>query len=150
MQCSSSSDHPISWATLPTRPKANSQRPPGKRRGAPPVGARKRAGTGARPYILWWFISPFGLDVRYYQGYTYCMKTAISIPDPIFKLADELARRLDMSRSELYARAVDAYILSHRYEAVTEALNAVYATEDSALDPTTARLQFASLPKDEW
>lgn len=32
------------------------------------------------------------------------MKTAISIPDPIFEAAEGFARRLGMSRSELYAR----------------------------------------------
>lgn len=78
------------------------------------------------------------------------MKTAISIPDHVFELAEELARRLNMSRSELYSRAVEAYVRGHRDEAVTDALNKVYATEDSSVDPVTTRLQFASTPKEEW
>jgi metal-responsive CopG/Arc/MetJ family transcriptional regulator len=78
------------------------------------------------------------------------MKTAISIPDGIFEVAEELARRLEMSRSELYTRAVEAYVCSHRDEGVTDALNQVYATEDESVDPITERLQYSSIPKDEW
>lgn len=78
------------------------------------------------------------------------MKTAISIPDAVFEVAEELARRLQMSRSELYTRAVEAYVRSHRDEGVTDALDEVYATEDDSMDPVTAGLQFSSIPKDEW
>ena len=35
------------------------------------------------------------------------MKTAISIPDEVFRSAERLAQRLGVSRSELYAKAVD-------------------------------------------
>jgi metal-responsive CopG/Arc/MetJ family transcriptional regulator len=38
------------------------------------------------------------------------MKTAISIPDLLFDEAEKLAQRLGMSRSELYAKALAAYI----------------------------------------
>lgn len=34
------------------------------------------------------------------------MKTAISIPDKVFRSADALARRLGISRSELYTTAI--------------------------------------------
>jgi len=78
------------------------------------------------------------------------MKTAISIPDNVFEGAEELARRLDMSRSELYTRAVEAYVRSHRGEAVTDALNEVYAAEDGSVDPMTERLQYLSIREDEW
>ena len=78
------------------------------------------------------------------------MKTAISIPDPVFESAEDLARRLAVSRSQLYTRAVEAYVHAHRDEGVTEAINAVCETEDTSLDPLTAQLQAASLPRDEW
>jgi hypothetical protein len=39
-------------------------------------------------------------------GYTYGMKTAISIPDKVFKEAERLARRLGQSRSKLYGEGV--------------------------------------------
>jgi metal-responsive CopG/Arc/MetJ family transcriptional regulator len=78
------------------------------------------------------------------------VKTAISIPDPIFDEADELAKRLGVSRSELYSKAVENYLGEHRREGVTEALNRVYAEQASELDPVLAALQSASLSRDEW
>ena len=38
------------------------------------------------------------------------MKTAVSIPDPIFQAAEDLDKRLGLSRSELFARALKAYV----------------------------------------
>jgi hypothetical protein len=79
------------------------------------------------------------------------MEAAISIPDPTFKEAERLARRLGLSLSELYAQAVNAYLEIYREDdAVTEALNRVYAEESSAPDPVLTQLQLASLPKEEW
>lgn len=78
------------------------------------------------------------------------MKTAISLPDPVFDEAEELAGRLGMSRSQLYATAVKEFVRSHRSEEVTEALNRVYDEETSELDPAISALQAASLPDDEW
>lgn len=74
-----------------------------------------------------------------------CMKTAISIPDHVFASADELARRLGISRSELYTKAVIEMLARTRVDRVTEQLNQVYATEDSSLDPVLVRLQQDSL-----
>lgn len=78
------------------------------------------------------------------------MKTAISIPDDLFASAEQAARRLGVSRSELFANALREYLASHRFGDVTEQLNAIYAEEDSHLDPTTSALQTRSLPQDEW
>jgi len=77
-------------------------------------------------------------------------KTAISIPNPIFTAAEELSKQLEVSRSELYSRAIAAYIGEHHQENVTDALNEVYAEETSDLDSVIQQLQFASLPEDEW
>jgi metal-responsive CopG/Arc/MetJ family transcriptional regulator len=78
------------------------------------------------------------------------MKTAISIPDKVFDQADEVAQRLGLSRSELYARAVEAFVKEYRRKGVTEALNRVYSKHPSGLDPVLAKMQFMSLPKEEW
>ena len=79
------------------------------------------------------------------------MKTAISIPDPIFEQADQLAHKLGISRSELYASAVQAYVEAHRADSITEALNRIYSQEDSSLDPVVAALQATALSRDdEW
>ncbi|MEJ7753168.1 MAG: ribbon-helix-helix domain-containing protein [Candidatus Limnocylindrales bacterium] len=87
----------------------------------------------------------------YDRGYTHGIKTAISIPDSVFKSADELARRLDLSRSELYARAVSRYVEQHSDVGITEALDRVYAQpEASGVDPQLARMQDESLPAEDW
>lgn len=78
------------------------------------------------------------------------MKTAISLPDALFRAGDALAKRMKLSRSELYARALAEFLAKHRSDQLTQRLNAVYAAEDSALDPELARLQANSLPRDEW
>lgn len=78
------------------------------------------------------------------------MKTAISVPDRVFDAAERVAKRLGISRSELYARAVARFVEEHRGDKVTEALDRVYAEADSTLDPDLARLQAASLPRDDW
>ena len=80
------------------------------------------------------------------------MKTAISIPDPLFEAAERLAKRLGVSRSELFQRALQAFLQEHNDEGVTEALDKIYSpgAEDGSLDPLLEQLQLASLPKDEW
>lgn len=78
------------------------------------------------------------------------MRTAISIPDAIYQAADEMAARLGLSRSQLYAKAVASFVERHRRPAVTEQLNAVHGQAESRLDPVLARMQFSSLPKEEW
>ena len=79
------------------------------------------------------------------------MKTAISLPDTLFESAEALAHRLGVSRSELFANAVAAFIEHHDRTALTERLNAVYAdAADEPPDLGLARLQARSLPRDQW
>lgn len=78
------------------------------------------------------------------------MKTAVSLPDPVFEAAEQLAKRLGMSRSELYASAIAEFIQLHRGQGVTEILNRVYGEEESALDATLESLQSRSLPAEKW
>lgn len=84
------------------------------------------------------------------------MKTAISIPDHIFQEAEQLAKRLGVSRSAFYVKAVSSYIDDHQNEGITEALNMVYgpekasAKEEKGLDPEITGLQLKSLPKEVW
>lgn len=78
------------------------------------------------------------------------MKTAISIPDPIFQAAEGLAHRMGMSRSQLYAEAVAEYMESHKNQNVTEILNRVYENESSSLDEELYSLQSQSIPKEDW
>lgn len=78
------------------------------------------------------------------------MKTAVSIPDVLFDAADEVAERLGMSRSQLYAKALAEYVSTRRDDEVTAALNRVYAEQPSELDPVLAAMQFMSLPSEDW
>ncbi|MCY3827633.1 MAG: hypothetical protein OXF89_00695 [Rhodospirillaceae bacterium] len=79
------------------------------------------------------------------------MKTAISIRDEIFEAAELVAARMGLSRSELYARAVEEFVSRHSDERITERLNAVYGDDESAsaLDPHIERAQILSLPPDD-
>lgn len=54
------------------------------------------------------------------------MKTAVSIPDPIFERADAHAKRLRVSRSELYARALEAFLASADRSWITRAYDEAY------------------------
>ncbi|MEE9295502.1 MAG: ribbon-helix-helix domain-containing protein [Phycisphaerae bacterium] len=80
------------------------------------------------------------------------MKTAISIPDPLFAAAERLAKRLGISRSELFQCAVKAFLREHKDEGLTQALDKVYGADrrEAKLDHVLERLQLASLPKEEW
>jgi len=78
------------------------------------------------------------------------MKTAISIPDPIFNEAEGLASRLGISRSQLYAKAVAEYTKSRQSVNITEALNKVYSKQGNKLDDTLSSMQFKSIQQEEW
>ncbi|MFT4165953.1 MAG: ribbon-helix-helix domain-containing protein [Microlunatus sp.] len=51
------------------------------------------------------------------------MKTAVSIPDDVFGDADRMADRLGWSRSELYTRALRAFLQSQGDDPVTATLD---------------------------
>ncbi|MCX5765624.1 MAG: ribbon-helix-helix domain-containing protein [Gemmatimonadetes bacterium] len=78
------------------------------------------------------------------------MKTAISLPDDLFKSGDSLAKRMGLSRSELYARALADFVAKHKASQVTQRLNAVYATEVTVLDPALAAVQSVLLVRESW
>ena len=78
------------------------------------------------------------------------MKTALSIPGDLFASADALAKRLGLSRSRLYASAVQEFIAKHKSRNVTERLDAVYASNDSSLDDTIRQGQARSIDKSRW
>jgi hypothetical protein len=95
-------------------------------------------------------LAPLSLEAEYDEGYAAIMKTALSIPDEVFHAAEEISKRLRMSRSELYSRAVAAFIASHRSTGVKEKLDTIYGEEDSALDPVLAHWQALALPRENW
>jgi metal-responsive CopG/Arc/MetJ family transcriptional regulator len=78
------------------------------------------------------------------------MKTAISIPEEVFQSAEALAKRLRISRSQLYTAAVNQYLNRHQDRQVTASLNGIYLEEDSSLPTTILQLQSGSLGQEEW
>jgi hypothetical protein len=73
------------------------------------------------------------------------MKTAISIPDIVFKNGESLAHKLGMSRSELYTKAITEFVDAHSEKAVTEKLNDLYSAETSALGDDIYKMQYHGL-----
>lgn len=59
------------------------------------------------------------------------------IPDELFRRVERVARERGVSRSELYARALEAFL--EWDEDVTRRLNEVYANEPLELEPGLAR-----------
>ena len=84
------------------------------------------------------------------MGYTFGMKTAISIPDDVFEAADRLARELGQSRSRLYAQAVREYLARHSADSVTEALDAVWADVHDDDRSFAAEASRRTLERTEW
>jgi metal-responsive CopG/Arc/MetJ family transcriptional regulator len=78
------------------------------------------------------------------------MKTAISIPDKIFREAEQLCRRLKKSRSQVFTEAVTEYVARHDPEAVTDAMNRVCEAVDTRPDPAISAAARRALEQVEW
>jgi metal-responsive CopG/Arc/MetJ family transcriptional regulator len=78
------------------------------------------------------------------------MKTAISLPTPLFKRADRLAKRLGKSRSRLYQEAVAEYLERHASAAAIEAINRVVAEVGVKPDPFVRAAARRVLRRVEW
>jgi metal-responsive CopG/Arc/MetJ family transcriptional regulator len=77
------------------------------------------------------------------------VKTAISLPDELFREAEAAARRLKVSRSELYAKAIAQFLKQYDEDGITERLNEVYSRHEAKVDSGLQRAQLQSL-KDRW
>ena len=78
------------------------------------------------------------------------MKTAVSIPDPVFEEAELLARKLGKSRSQLYAEAVAAYVARHDPDGITEAMNRACDAVEGAPDAASQVAARTVLEQTEW
>ena len=84
-------------------------------------------------------------------GYTCGMKVAVSIPDPIYEQGERLAERLKTSRSDVYARALDAFAAAHEPDRVTTALDAaIAAAGEGGFDPFSSEAARRALARAEW
>ena len=77
------------------------------------------------------------------------MKLDISIPNPVFHAAENLAKKMGVSLSELYTAALNAYVAEHQKENITEALDQVYTDEPSNLEAEFVTMQVASVKGEE-
>jgi metal-responsive CopG/Arc/MetJ family transcriptional regulator len=78
------------------------------------------------------------------------MKTAVSIPDDLFRRADELARKLGKSRSQVYREALTEYVLRREPHSVTRALDDVVDELGGEPDPWVAATGRTVLEQSEW
>jgi metal-responsive CopG/Arc/MetJ family transcriptional regulator len=78
------------------------------------------------------------------------MKTAVSIPDDVFKEAERLANELQTSRSQLYSRALREFVARHASDRMTEAMNRVIDEVGSEVDELSRRASRKVLEQVEW
>ena len=78
------------------------------------------------------------------------MKTAISLPDAVFRAAERQAKRSRKSRSQLYSDALAEYLSRHAPEEVTAAMNRVVDQLDGTPDPYVRAAAHSVLRRDEW
>ena len=78
------------------------------------------------------------------------MKTAVSMPDDLFRKADAAARRLRVSRSRLYATAISEFLDRQQSSTLTERLNEGYSRQTAKVDPALYLAQLRSLDKESW
>ena len=79
------------------------------------------------------------------------MKTAISLPDEVFHAAERHAKRMQKSRSQLYAEALAEYLARHAPDEVTEAMNRVIDRfGNPAVDPFVMASARRVLRRTEW
>ncbi|MDI6736302.1 MAG: ChpI protein [bacterium] len=77
-------------------------------------------------------------------------KIDVSIPNPIFKSAEHLSKRLGMSISDFYTVALAFYVATYKGNNVTKELNRLYGMESSIIEPELVKIQAASLEDENW
>lgn len=82
------------------------------------------------------------------------MKTAISLPDATFARAERAAKEMRMTRSELYARAVEEYLDAAEQASITARINEVIARgghdEELTAEVTAAGRRALATDGDGW
>lgn len=63
------------------------------------------------------------------------MKTAISIPNKLFYIAENYAENHGFSRSELYSIAISAFIVKKEKRNIIQKINKVCDNVDTSLNP---------------
>jgi predicted transcriptional regulator len=103
-----------------------------------------KAGLSGPPATL------LGLANRLKRGYTLGMKTAVSIPNELFDVAERLARRSRKSRSRLFSDALREYVARRSPDRITEAMDEALAEIGESNDPFVAAVSRTRLEQSEW
>ncbi len=78
------------------------------------------------------------------------MKVTISVPEPLYDDAEKLAKRLGVTRSGLYCKALESYVREYRGEELTRRINEVCAEVDTSLPDDLKQAAVATLKRVEW
>jgi metal-responsive CopG/Arc/MetJ family transcriptional regulator len=90
------------------------------------------------------------LRLGYGLGYTFGMKTAVSLPDDVYERAERLAKRTGRSRSRLFADALREYVAIHSPDEVTEAMNKACDEIGSTSDSFARAAGRRTLERSDW
>ena len=93
-------------------------------------------------------LPPCHLGQKY--NYTAGMKTAVSIPEDVFKGAERLARKTKRSRSRLFSDALKECLARHTSDSVTEAMNKACSELGAAKDEFVSATARRVLERSEW
>jgi metal-responsive CopG/Arc/MetJ family transcriptional regulator len=83
-------------------------------------------------------------------GYTFGMKTAISIPDELFETAELLVEKLKISRSKLYARAIAEFVAKYDSDLVTEQMDQALREIEIPYDEFSGEASRRVFTREEW
>ena len=83
-------------------------------------------------------------------GYTLGMKTAVSIPNELFEVAERLARRTRKSRSRLFSDALREYVARRSPDKITESMDHALAEIGENSDPFASLASRRRLERAEW
>ena len=78
------------------------------------------------------------------------MKTAISIDNDLFYVAENFSQTAGISRSRLYCIALSEYIHNNRADIITEKLNSYYGNHESQIDDGLKEAAYRLLDKEDW
>ena len=89
------------------------------------------------------------LDSAIALGHTFGMKIAISEPDNLSSAVDQYAQSNGVSRSEVYARAVDRFLEEVTATGYQRRFNELYSGAE-AVDPALTAAARATFERNEW
>jgi metal-responsive CopG/Arc/MetJ family transcriptional regulator len=84
------------------------------------------------------------------SGYTFSMKTAISIPDELFESAERLIAKLKISRSRLYSRAIAEFVARHDEDVVTQQMDQALREMEAPYEEFSKEASRQVLRREEW